>query len=130
MLVSWFDKEQTVIHHQIKDKWTWIEFDEAHKTITTMMNTVEHDVSILAEFVGERATMIPSGMLLNADKIMQTLPDNHGKVVIVSKSVLARMALVALRQVIRSTVVRHLVVVSSLEDAYELLGISPEAAVK
>lgn len=124
MSIGWLDDDKTVVYRRIEGEWTWDEFYATHEQAMKMMSSVEHSVSLLSEFVDNAALMLPKQLFSHAHHLLKDFPDNYNLLIFVVESQIAQSMLSSISKVIPHKTAKHLRVVNTMTQAYDLLGIT------
>jgi hypothetical protein len=79
--VFWDNDDQTIIHYQFDENWTWDEFFPAKAHAQELINTVSHKVGVILET--HHNGVIPHNLLGNFRNGLRTKHPNTAIVVIV-----------------------------------------------
>jgi len=78
--VSWFNESRTAIYFTFTDPWTWNDFITADREATEMLESVNHQVSYLADFTQSR--QFPHGMSLQRVRSVLNFEDSNSGMII------------------------------------------------
>lgn len=126
MSVRWLNQDKTVIHHCTNGAWTWAEFYAIHYQVLKMMRSVEHEVSLITQFLDKDTLKMPEQLSRHAQNLFQNFPDNHGMTIFVGERIVLRTVIVTLSKVIPTNVTKSFKSVTTLADAYNLLSAPDE----
>ncbi len=124
--VRWLDHDHRVILQTFRADWSWADFIEASRLESQMMDTVDHPVDIVADGHGVQLPSRALSMMPEIRRSSATLNHPNG----------GRYILVGVNRVVRTFVEVYtnvfqqhgekVVFVGDFDEAYELLGLSPE----
>jgi hypothetical protein len=124
--VRWLDYGRRVILQTFRPGWSWADFIEASRLEKQMMDTVDHQVDIVAD---GRKVQIP-------DHALSAMPDIRSNSATLNHPNGGRYILVGINRMVRTFVEVYATVfkqhgakvlfASTFEEAYEILGLSPD----
>jgi hypothetical protein len=119
ILIEWRNDEKNVIITTIEWPWTWDELSSAWKTGVEMMESVSHDVHMIAVL---KSTRFPVGNILsNLTGVTKHVPENIGLAIAVSENRFQQaINTIFFKLSPRLSHKGH--VVSNLETAYRLIA--------
>lgn len=80
--VDWVNQEQSIIGYIVKDTWTSLEMESAIENSFILSETVEHTVDVIVDM--RRSQSVPDDALLLFKNALKVLPENRGKIVVIS----------------------------------------------
>jgi hypothetical protein len=80
--VRWYDEDKRILYYEFQGVWTWDEYFDVLAEGRRMMRSVNHTVCILKDLT--RATHVPGNFMIKAQTVIESRPDNTGRVVFIS----------------------------------------------
>lgn len=80
--VDWVNQEQSIIGYIVKDTWTSLEMESAIENSFILSETVEHTVDVIVDM--RRSQSVPDDALLLFKNALKVLPENRGRIVVIS----------------------------------------------
>ena len=68
--VVWDNDEKTILRYIYGKNWNWADFHSAAKEAYEMLDTVEHKVNIIMDFLN--AQLVPQGAITNVQRAFST----------------------------------------------------------
>ncbi len=118
--VRWDNEEKTIIRHTYSGLYTWDEFEAMSRETEALLESVDHEVDILASL---EDLVIPKDALANFPKIAKAPYFTHSRVgltVFFGASHFARTLLDLFSKVYNAAT--SMVTVPTLEEAYEVIA--------
>jgi hypothetical protein len=118
--IRWDNKEKTIIRHTYSGEFTWDEFAAMNRETEAMLDSVDHEVDILANL---EDLVMPKDALANFPKVARAPYFTHSRVGLVVFSGASHFAqtLIDLFGKVYGTAAR-VVTVPTLEEAYEAIA--------
>lgn len=88
--VSWDDPNCTLIHMDLRQRWTWGEFQEALRHVRELMHSVPHAVHLLMNTT-ESASFPAGSPFPHLNAMFHQLPADGGLIVIITRKTFFRM---------------------------------------
>jgi hypothetical protein len=120
---EWDNPEKTAVYIRFEGSWTWDNFNESHALVESMLDEVNHPVSLIIHIVDNTAARPPANAFDHWDKAMDAQnADKVPQVIMVSDSFIVRFFVTMGQRVLRRNKSRKLSVVSHLDDARALVA--------
>lgn len=120
--VGWYDDEQTIIYQHLEGTWTVSEWRNViRKDIGDLMRSVDHTVHIIGDYLDSET--MPIFGLAQARSTIATIPDNLGKMVVITDNNLINTMARVFNALKLGNGQLEAYTVRSLEEALELLQV-------
>jgi hypothetical protein len=119
--VKWDNEAKTIIRQTYERNWRWQDFFETAAQTRELVNTVSHQVDIIADFL--ESGPLPLGpAITNARQVLSNLPANWGCLVIVTTNGFIRVMVLMFNSYFANTLGSQVHVVSNFSDAYNIIA--------
>ncbi|MBN1122277.1 MAG: hypothetical protein JXJ17_14460 [Anaerolineae bacterium] len=124
--VRWLDRDHRVILQTFDPDWSWADFAEASRLEAKMMDTVDHQVDVVAD---GRSVQLPGRALSVMPEIRNSSATlnhpNGGNYILVGINRVVQTFVEVYTSVFKQHGTKVLFA-NTFEEAYEVLGLSPE----
>jgi len=122
--IEWFDDKKKLFVYRFENDWQWPDYQQAIDEASEMMAEVEHDINILMDVT--RVKTLPPGAISHIRKAFANPRAKNIQLTVIAGASPFMVRIAEVVQKISSTLNWDYVVVGTLEEAYEILGVQAD----